>query len=85
MDDAVKGTAAAAASENSDGEIYRIGNIKEINMACLNRSIGKLIGYSGEYEEAISYPGSVGGRCPDITKAREELGFNPIIEWQSAV
>ena len=40
------------------------------------------MGYSGEYVEAPTYPGSVRRRCPDIAKAKRLLGYNPQIDWK---
>jgi nucleoside-diphosphate-sugar epimerase len=42
------------------------------------------MGYTGSYENAPTYPGSVSRRCPDITKAKAELDYLPKIsleEW----
>ena len=34
---------------------------------------------------APTYPGSVSRRCPDLTKARKMLGFNPKTDWKEAL
>ena len=85
IDDAVEGTVGAMESTNSDGEIYHIGNQEEVNMYELTTYIGKLLDYKGEYEEAITYPGSVSRRCPDIKKAMKDFGYNPKVKWKNAV
>ena len=85
VDDAVKGTVAAMESLNSDGEIYHIGNQEEITMEELSKHIGKYLEYKGEYENAITYPGSVSRRCPDISKAKNDLSYSPEFRWQEAV
>ena len=69
VEDAVIGTIKAMESSLAAGEIYHIGNNDEINMKTLTTHIGDLIGYTGMYEEAITYPGSVSRRCPNIDKA----------------
>ena len=41
-----------------------------------------MMGYSGEYAEAPTYPGSVSRRYPDISKAKRVFGYNPQIDWK---
>ena len=85
IDDAVNGTVGAMESSKAAGEIYHIGNQDEINMDTLTTYIGGLMNYTGEYEEAITYPGSVGRRCPNIDKATTDFGYRPSIGWKTAV
>ena len=85
IDDAVKGTVSAMESIKAAGEIYHIGNQEEINMETLTTYIGGLMGYSGAYEAAMTYPGSVARRCPNIDKAAADFGYSPNIDWQAAV
>ena len=54
-------------------------------METLTTYIGELMNYSGEYEAAMTYPGSVARRCPNIDKAITDFGYSPKIEWQTAV
>jgi nucleoside-diphosphate-sugar epimerase len=85
IDDAVVGTIDAMESENSSGEIYHIGKQEEISMEELTTYIGELMDYSGKYEAAETYPGSVSRRCPNIEKAANDFGYNPQIDWKLAV
>jgi UDP-glucose 4-epimerase len=85
IDDAVKGTVSAMESIKAAGEIYHIGNQGEINMETLTTYIGGLMGYSGAYEAAMTYPGSVARRCPNIDKATADFGYSPNIDWKTAV
>ncbi len=85
IDDAVTGTIAAMENSASDGEIYHIGNQEEINMEELTKYIGTLLNYDGKYENAITYPGSVSRRCPDISKAKADLNYVPKFKWELAV
>jgi nucleoside-diphosphate-sugar epimerase len=75
--DAAEGTVLALESDVSDQQVYHIGNSDEITIDTLTRTIGAVMGYSSAYENAPTYPGSVSRRCPDITKARNELGYDP--------
>ena len=43
------------------------------------------MGYSGEYQEAPTYPGSVSRRCPNISKAKRVLGYNPRVNWKDGL
>ncbi len=85
VDDAVIGTIGAMESDRATGEIYHIGNQEEITMETLTTYIGDLMNYSGEYEVAMTYPGSVARRCPNIEKAMSHFDYSPSIEWRRAV
>jgi len=85
IDDAVIGTVGAMQSDKAAGEIYHIGNQVEISMETLTTYIGELMGYHGAYEAAMTYPGSVARRCPNIDKAKLDFGYTPSVEWQKAV
>lgn len=85
IDDAVMGTVSAMESDKSVGEIYHIGNQDEITMEMLTTYIGNLMNYRGEYEAAMTYPGSVARRCPNINKAKSHFGYSPRIDWKNAV
>ena len=84
IDDAVDGTVKAM-EYGSNGEIYQIGSEEEITIDELTRYTGKIVGYSGEYINAPTYPGSVSRRCPDITKAKSELGYDPKVHWKDGL
>ncbi|MDC0454330.1 NAD(P)-dependent oxidoreductase [Gammaproteobacteria bacterium] len=85
IDDAVMGTVGAMESKNAIGEIYHIGMQDEINMNTLTTYIGDLMQYKGDYEEAMTYPGSVARRCPNINKAKADFGYSPSTDWKKAV
>ena len=85
VSDAVLGTVGAMECPRSDGEIYHIGNDTEITMDTLTREIGHLMDYEGDYEPAMTYPGSVARRCPDIRKCRAHFGYTPVVDWRTAV
>ena len=85
IDDAVKGTIGAMESKEASGQIYHIGKEDEISMEMLTTYIGELLNYTEDYEAAITYPGSVSRRCPDISKAVNDFNYNPKTEWKKAV
>jgi nucleoside-diphosphate-sugar epimerase len=72
-------------SKEASGQIYHIGKEDEISMEMLTTYIGELMNYTEEYEAAVTYPGSVSRRCPDISKAANDFNYNPKIEWKKAV
>jgi nucleoside-diphosphate-sugar epimerase len=85
IDDAVEGTVLAMESDKSNGEIYHIGTMEEITIEQLVHFTGNYFGYKGPYENAPTYPGSVARRCPDITKAKTQLGYSPKIGWEEGL
>ena len=82
IDDTVSGTILAMESENTDGEVFHIGNNQEITIEVLIKEVGRLLEYEGEFVRAPTFPGSVSRRCPDINKAIRVLGYKPQINWQ---
>jgi UDP-glucuronate decarboxylase len=64
------------------GQVYNIGNPSpEISVLDLVKTMEKVLGRNIDYE-MIEYPNSYPAdeplrRCPDISKARQELGFSP--------
>ncbi|MDC0369513.1 NAD(P)-dependent oxidoreductase, partial [Opitutales bacterium] len=85
IDDAVNGTVRAMESANHENNIYHIGNDRELSMEELTKFIGSLLGYVGPYENAMTYPGSVSRRCPNIAKAVSNLSYNPKVNWRDTV
>ena len=83
--DAVKGTVLAMEQPNTNGQIYHIGTQEEISIGELIHHSGELMGFQGTYENAPTYPGSVSRRCPDISKAQKELGFEPEVHWKQGL
>jgi nucleoside-diphosphate-sugar epimerase len=85
ISDAVEGTVLAMEQPNTNGEIYHIGTQDEISIGELIHYAGELMDFKGSFENAPTYPGSVSRRCPDITKARTQLGFEPKVMWKEGL
>jgi UDP-glucose 4-epimerase len=83
--DSVEGTIRAMHAPRAAGEIYHVGNDVEITMRQLTETVGELLGYDGPYEDAPTYPGSVERRCPDLTKCRSEIGYEPLVHWRDGL
>ena len=76
IDDAVNGTVLAM--EKGEMERYIILVLKKkLRLEELIQYTGELMGFKGEYADAATYPGSVARRCPDISKATKDLGYDP--------
>jgi nucleoside-diphosphate-sugar epimerase len=75
----------AIESDKSDQQVYHMGNDDEITIETLTRAIGDIMGYKGVYVNAPTYPGSVSRRCPDITKARNELDYEPKVKLREGL
>ena len=85
ISDAAECTALAMESEKSEQQVYHIGNDQEVTIEHVTRAIGDLMGYSGTYVSDKTYPGSVSRRCPDITKARTELDYEPQVPLEEGL
>ena len=85
ISDAVDGTIRACESKKSNNEIYHIGTDEEITIKDLIEETGSYLGFEGSYENAPTFPGSTNRRCPDISKAKKHLGYQPKIGWREAL
>jgi len=83
--DSAEGTVLAMESDAANGEVFHIGSMVEISMDTLTRAVGKIVGYTGEYVDEETYPGSVARRCPDISKARRLLDYEPKVHWEEGL
>ena len=85
LDDGALGTIQAMECEKAKNDIFHIGNDVEITIEELVKETGKYFNFTGSYEIATTYPGSVSRRCPDLTKSRKMLDFNPKTDWKDAL
>ena len=79
VSDAVEATVAAMAAAAPEPEIFHIGNDEdEIRMDHLLERLLEIDGFRPNEMDHVPAPaGSPARRCPDITKARQRLGFAP--------
>jgi len=84
IDDAVTGTILAM-EKGGNGDIYHIGDDTEISIETLIKFVGELMNYKGPYLPAESFSGSVARRCPNISKAKKQLDYSPIVNWKNGV
>jgi UDP-glucose 4-epimerase len=93
VDDLVKGTILAMESDNSWGEIFNIGDTREITIVELAEMIWRLMKKEGKPPMTfVPYTTFHGGRYedvrrrfPDITKARDMLGFVPTVKLEDGL
>lgn len=67
-----------AMEKGGKGEVYNLGNPNEFTVLGLAETVKKLTGSSSEVEFVEKLPeDDPTRRCPDITKAKEKLGWEP--------
>ena len=68
----------AAMEKGEKGEIYNLGNPHEFTILELAQKVKELIGSESEVKKVEELPEDDPlQRCPDITKAKEKLGWEP--------
>ena len=90
IDDTVDGIIRALFAEQAAGEIFNLGNTKEVTILDLARLVWKLAGRGEPKLNFISYQTfgkyeDVRNRVPDITKAKKLLGFEPKTELEEGL
>ena len=56
-----------------------LGTPEEITIRELAQRVIRLVGSASILQEGPAEAGDPGRRCPDITRARKFLGFNPVV------
>jgi UDP-glucose 4-epimerase len=100
IDDTIDGIISALFVEKAAGEIFNLGNTKEVTILDLAGLVWRLAGQGEPKLKFVSYQTfgkyeDVRNRVPDISKARKLLGFEPrtgleegllrTIAWQTQV
>jgi dTDP-glucose 4,6-dehydratase/UDP-glucose 4-epimerase len=78
----------------ADREVYHLGTSEETTIATLAHAVAKCLGVRIELMKGELLKGSTPRRCPDISKARQQLGYAPritleaglpdVVEWYRA-
>lgn len=86
IEDFIRGIKSVGESPRTNGEIINIGNDKEeIKIINLARKIFDISNFHPELEILPPPKGSVDRRCPDITKAKELVGYKPQIDLNTGL
>lgn len=80
VSDLVDGLILAMEKSNAKGEVYNLGNPQEYSILELAEKIKEATGSDSEIKITQELPeGDPQKRCPDITKAKEKLSWEPKI------
>ncbi|MEO6847209.1 MAG: NAD-dependent epimerase/dehydratase family protein [Chthoniobacterales bacterium] len=79
IDDAVTATQLAMESPAADGATINIGNDKEITIEDLATRMIKIAGVNCEIRTEAASHDPINRRCPDISRARELIGYKPSV------
>ena len=85
IEDGALGTILAMENEKAKNDIFHLGSEMEITIEELVKEVGKYFNYTGTYISDKIYPGSVSRRCPDISKAKNMLGYSPKYHWKEGL
>ncbi len=84
IDVIVDGTVRAL--ERASGyRIYNLGNNRTVELGQLISLIEKACGTSARIDREPSQPGDVRLTCADITRARDDLGYNPSVPIEEGI
>ena len=84
VDDIVDGIVSALA--HCDGyRIYNLGNSNPIKLKALIDGIGKAVGKAPQITQLPFQPGDVDITFADISRAQEELGYNPAVRIEQGI
>jgi UDP-glucuronate decarboxylase len=87
--DAMQGFFKVLAS-NKNGEAFNVGkDNEEVNMMALANTLREVVGGQANFQ-LVNYPesypaGEPQRRCPDLTKARAELNYNPTVDLKTGL
>ncbi|MGA3037299.1 MAG: NAD-dependent epimerase/dehydratase family protein [Vulcanimicrobiaceae bacterium] len=79
VDDLVEGIVRCAASDGTRGIVVNLGNPEEHAIAEFARIVSDVVGVPLQTTQEALPVDDPGRRCPDITRARELLGWEPKI------
>ena len=86
VDDAVDATLASIRTPRLDNHTFNIGNdMEEIRIGDLARKILLAVGVDAQIEPRCAPNDPITRRCPDITRAREELNYGPTISLDEGI
>jgi nucleoside-diphosphate-sugar epimerase len=86
IDNVVHANLLAGASERDlRGEVINIGTGQRINLLEVLQQMGRALGREVSFEFGPERAGDVPHSCADITRARELLGYEPIVSFADGI
>lgn len=86
ISDLVEGIVLAMEKENTKGEVFNLGNPEEYKISELAEKIKALTNSQSEIRSVDALPeDDPHQRCPDITKAKEKLGWEPKVKLEEGL
>jgi nucleoside-diphosphate-sugar epimerase len=79
VDDLVEGIVRCAASDHTRGLVVNLGNPEEYSIKAFAEIVCEIVGVPLHIASAPLPVDDPGRRCPDISRARELLGWEPVI------
>ena len=78
--DTVEGILRAAILESASGDVFNIGNDKEITVLQLAKMVRELTNSESEFVFSKLPEGDPRRRCPDVTKAKTIINWSPKVD-----
>lgn len=85
VSDLVAGLLAVAMDESADGEVFNIGNPREVTMLELAAAVAGAVGVEPRVERLPPAPDDPARRRPDITKMRARYGWEPRVSLEDGL
>ena len=85
IEDTVSGIIGALHYDQSDYEIFNLGNDKTVNLSELIEIIESAMGQKATIDRQAEQPGDVPQTWADISKAKDLLGYNPCTSIEKGV
>ena len=85
VDDLIEGIVRFAMAPNLSGAVINIGNPGEFTIGELARIVAEIVGVPLDFEERPLPPDDPTRRRPDITVARERLGWEPHVDLRTGL
>ncbi|MFQ6136662.1 MAG: UDP-glucuronic acid decarboxylase family protein [Candidatus Hydrothermarchaeales archaeon] len=83
--DQIEGILRLALADNASGEVVNIGNDKEVSILKLANMVKGITGSSSEIEFLPLPEDDPKRRCPDISKAKELLNWEPKVDLEEGL
>ena len=76
---------AAGSSRKLAGEVVNIAGGRRIGLNELCREIARVLGREIEIKHVAPRPGDIRHSLADITRAKELLGYEPLVRWEDGI